>query len=190
MGRIDGAANAYSSAHQSGSERRLSSGRRTVASRSDGKVQVWDVTTGDEVHILEVGALGVNREQSSFYGAGRSLAFSPDGRRLATGAGDNVIVWDAETGKLLLTLKGHRSDVNSVAFSPDSTRLVSASGYLPEPGEVKVWDVATGKELLTLKLRSTSWRCPAWPGVQMASGWPRAPALHAAVCSSCSRVLN
>jgi WD40 repeat protein len=147
-------------------------GGKQFASRSEGKVQVWDVTSGDEGHTLDVGALGVNREQSSFYGAGRSLAFSPDGKRLATGAGDNVTVWDAETGKLLLTLKGHRCDVNSVTFSPDSTWLASASGCLPEPGEVRVWDVATGKELLTLEEHILAVSSVAWSpnGQWLASG--------------------
>jgi WD40 repeat protein len=81
-------------------------GGKQLASRSWSKVKVWDVATGHEVLTLEVSVVGVNSEQSAFYGGCRSLAFSPDGRRLATGAGNNVIVWDAENGKLLLTLKG------------------------------------------------------------------------------------
>ena len=55
-------------------------------------------------------------------------------------------VWDAVTGQELLALKGHSSYVNGVCFSPDGTRLASASG----DETVKVWDASTGQELLTL----------------------------------------
>ncbi len=56
-------------------------------------------------------------------------------------------MWDAATGKELLTLRGHSGDVNSVACSPDGKRLATASA----DQTAKVWDAATGKELLTLR---------------------------------------
>ena len=57
-----------------------------------------------------------------------SLAFSPDGKRLAGAATDHTVkVWDAQTGQELLTLKGHTEQVLSVAFSADGKRLASAS---------------------------------------------------------------
>jgi WD40 repeat protein len=63
-----------------------------------------------------------------------------------------VKVWDAHTGKELLSLEGHTNMVVSVAFSPGGTRLASASG----DRTVKVWDARTGKELFTLK-GHTNW---------------------------------
>jgi hypothetical protein len=84
-----------------------------------------------------------------------SVAFSPDGKRLASGSGGTwdgtkrayvggeVKVWDAQTGQELHTFHGR---ANCVAFSPDGRRLANATG-----GEVKVWDAQTGKVLLTLK---------------------------------------
>src|SRR5207248_8414426 len=89
-----------------------------------------------------------------------SVCFSPDGKRLASGGGFEVKVWDAHTGQetLTLALQGYRDCVLSVCFSPDGRRLASASGPLPQfldrggqPGEVKMWDARTGQEVLTLK---------------------------------------
>jgi WD40 repeat protein/serine/threonine protein kinase len=73
-----------------------------------------------------------------------SLALSPDGSRVATGAEDRTPrVWDAATGTLLATCEGHTSKVLGVSFSPDGTRLLSTSA----DGTVRQWAVATGREV-------------------------------------------
>ena len=57
-----------------------------------------------------------------------SVAFSPDGKRIVSGSGDQTVkVWDADKGQEILTLKGHTAMVSSVAFSPDGKRIVSGS---------------------------------------------------------------
>jgi WD40 repeat protein len=74
------------------------------------------------------------------------VGISADGKIVVTGSADKTVkVWDAATGKELLTLK-HKGAVLSVAISADGQRIVSASDET-----AKVWDAATGKELLTLK---------------------------------------
>ena len=82
-----------------------------------------------------------------------SVAFSPDGQRLASASWDKTVkIWDSATGTELFNLKGHADRVMSVAFSPDGQRLASAS----QDQTVKIWDSATGGELLALK-GHTSW---------------------------------
>ena len=71
-----------------------------------------------------------------------SVAFSPNGKTLASAAGKTIKLWDVTSGKNTATLKGHTNLVFSVAFSPDGKTL--ASGSLDE--SIKLWDVAPGKK--------------------------------------------
>ncbi|BCM88445.1 hypothetical protein IAD21_00276 [Abditibacteriota bacterium] len=76
-----------------------------------------------------------------------TVAYSPDGRELASGSSDNTIkLWDVQTGLLLRTLTGHTGIINSVAFSSDGRKLASGS----MDNTIKLWNVQTGILLRTL----------------------------------------
>ncbi|MFN0212776.1 MAG: WD40 repeat domain-containing protein [Saprospiraceae bacterium] len=77
------------------------------------------------------------------------VAFSPDGKRLATaGVGDKIAkIWDMESGKATMTLNGHYFSVVSVAFSPDGKRLATAGAG---DKTAKIWDLESGKATMTL----------------------------------------
>ena len=89
--------------------------------------------------------------QTGHNGPVRAVAFSPDGKTLASG-GNALKLWDVATGQELRTFKGISSQVNSLAFSPDGKLLVcgTGSGFGAKVAAIKLWDVATGKELRIL----------------------------------------
>ncbi|NER08810.1 MAG: WD40 repeat domain-containing protein, partial [Okeania sp. SIO3C4] len=77
-----------------------------------------------------------------------AIAFSPDGKTLASGSQDQKVkLWQVETGQLLCTLDGHDKAVLSVAFSPDSQTLASSS----YDKKIHLWDVDTEEILETFK---------------------------------------
>ncbi len=88
-----------------------------------------------------------------------TLAWSPNGGRLASGSWDcTVQVWDAATGKRLLRYQGHSTGVTAVAWSPDRKTLASGS----EDGLVQVWDAASGQTLLAYRGHNQAISALAW----------------------------
>jgi len=131
-------------------------GRWIVSASDDHTVKLWDTNTGTELRTM-ISHSGYQPRthpipglDPDVYEAGTEdgcCAFSPDGRRIVSACGDNVLtIWDADTGAIQCTLTGHAGMVLGCAFSPDGRQVASAS----EGHTLKLWDADTGAEMRSL----------------------------------------
>ncbi len=108
-------------------------GLQIVTSSSDGTARIWDAGSGNEIALLQH-EVGVH-----------DASFSPDGWRIVTVA-FIPRVWQAQSGKEIAVLNGHRASATSASFSPDGTRIFTAS----LDKTVRIWDASSGNEIAVL----------------------------------------
>ena len=105
--------------------------------------RLWDPESGASRRTLEGDSAAV-----------LSVAFSPDGRSLASGGSNGAVrIWDLESGTSRRTLEGHLAGVLSFAFSPDGRSLASGGS----DGTVRIWDLESGILLATLCAGAEGW---------------------------------
>ncbi len=119
-----------------------------VSGTNQGKIQMWDVATGEALAVFAEPTEQENLE------AIRALAFSPDSALLAAGTRNQIHLWDVHTGHKRSSIhtvhKRGRTTFHdhpgSLVFSPDGTILVSGQNS----GTIQLWDVKTGDRIAAL----------------------------------------
>ncbi len=116
-------------------------GARLATAGADAVARIWEIESRQEILALS-GHAEANRQGSIHPGGVVSIAFTPDGQRIATAGADGTVrLWDAATGQELRLISSHTNEVY-LALGPDGNRLLTA-GY---DGQVKIWDISPGGE--------------------------------------------
>ena len=140
-------------------------GERIVSGSQDDTVQVWDATTGNNVHIYR------NNDQTI-----NGVAWSPDGSRVAFASDDGTVqIWNLSASRPSITYPGHKHGSSgralTVAWSPDGQYIASGG----DDGTAQVWHASSGAHIYTYpghSNNSTSVNSVAWSpdGTRIASG--------------------
>lgn len=148
-------------------------GSRLVTGSAEGTAKLWDALTGQLAYTLTGQLLPTSYGDSQLKEIGQAInivAFSPDGRRVATGDSQgNLSLWDAATGRRVIQmLGGHTNSIYTLAFNADGTQLATGSS----DRTAIIWEVATGRALVRLVGHTNGIRGVAFSsdGTRLATG--------------------
>ncbi len=132
----------------------VSPDKAAVAASRGNQVHVYDAGSGKYIRtLLDPKVAGADKKpiKAAHLSLVESLAYSADGKYLASGSYQEVKLWDAKTGELRRTIGGFTERVVCLAFSPDSKLLATGGGAPTQEGELKLIDVAAGKVVRDIK---------------------------------------
>jgi eukaryotic-like serine/threonine-protein kinase len=119
-------------------------GKRIASAEYKDVIKIWDRSTGKEMRTIRMGSNVIVKPN---YLTG--LAFSPDGRHIASDSNGDIWIWAVDSGAEVMTIAA--AGALYVAYSPDGKQLVSSGAGDPR---VRIWDAATGEEIMSLKTRN------------------------------------
>ncbi len=132
----------------------ISPDKSAVAAGRGNQIHVYDAGSGAYIRSLvdpELTTPDKKPLKAAHLCIVESLAYSPNGKFLASGSFQEVIVWDAQTGTPRKRLTGFADRVVTVAFSPNSKLLATGGGAPTQDGEIKIFDAATGNLVVDIK---------------------------------------
>lgn len=132
----------------------VSPDKSIVAASRGNQIHIYDGGSGTFIRSLVDPALvGADKKplKAAHLSLVESLGYSPDGKYLVSGAYQEVILWDAQTGMVRLRIPGFADRVVALAFSHDGKLLATGGGAPTEDGEIKVFEMPAGKQILDIK---------------------------------------
>jgi WD40 repeat protein len=132
----------------------ISPDKAIVAASRGNEIHLYNAANGAYMRdLVDPGLKGPDGKpvQAAHLALVESLAYSPDGKTIASGAYQEVILWDAATGALRKRITGFADRVGALDFSHNGKLIATGGGAPTEDGEVKVFDVATGNQVFDIK---------------------------------------
>jgi tricorn protease-like protein len=132
----------------------VSPDRSTVVASRGNRIHVYDATSGAHVRELidpDLTTADQKKVKAAHLSLVESIACSPDGKYIASGSFQEILLWDAQTGKIKHRITGLADRVVALAFSPNSKLLAEGGGVPTQDGEVKVYSVPTCKLYCEIK---------------------------------------
>jgi Planctomycete cytochrome C/WD domain, G-beta repeat len=132
----------------------VSPDKSAVAASRGNQIHIYDAGSGAYVRSLtdpDLKGPDMKPVQAAHLSLVEAIAYSPDGKLIASGAYQEVILWDAQTGSLRKRITGFADRVGALAFSSNGKLLATGGGAPTEDGEVKVFDPAAGTLVFEIK---------------------------------------